>query len=1227
MADINVTINPAPSVSAQVSAAPEVDVTIGQGIPKHAVTHAPGGSDSLEAYYATTGSLAYVSGLTTGIGSTGYLTGYVSKSETGDFYPSSNPSGFITGVDLSGYVTGDVVRPSQTGDFVTNSQTGNFITSSQTGQFVSDSETGAFYPASNPSGFITGVDLSNYVTGSVVRPSETGDFITSSQTGQFYAADNPSGFITGVDLSAYVTGDVVRPSETGSFITTSQTGQFVADSETGAFYPASNPSGFITGVDLSAYVTGDVVRPSQTGAFLTTGAADTRYALQSQTGNFVTTSQTGQFVGDSETGAFYPASNPSGFITGVDLSNYVTGDVVRPSETGNFVTTSETGSFVTTSQTGQFYPVSNPSGYITGVDLSGYVTGDVVRPSETGDFITESQTGAFYPSSNPSGFITGVDLSSYATTVYVTGVSGHLQNQINNLNNATGSYVTGDVVRPSETGSFITTGQTGQFVGDNETGIFYPASNPSGFITGVDLSAYVTGDVVRPSETGAFLTTGAGDNRYALQSNTGIFVTTGQTGNFVTGSVVRPSETGDFITTAQTGQFVGDSETGAFLTTGAADARYALQSNTGNFITQSQTGQFYAASNPSGFITGVDLSSYATISYVTGVSGDLQNKINIASGYAVTGYNDSITGIEVTGNLTKTINLFQRDGGVLSASFSDVSGSGGALIENAVYTTGNQNISGEKRFYNETFFESGVHLSGKITFNTGFLPQVLDGEASWNNEYGTVQIGMNNGDVLNPVGFKSFYRVKANGNITKGKVVMAVGSVGNSEFIIAQEAANIGPSGELIMGIAAENITANGFGDIVSFGPVKGVDTSSFNSGAILYFDPASTGGLTQIAPSAPNAKVTVAFNINSSVNGTVFIRVSHGSRFGETDSNVKFTALKDNDFVSYSIASGFWYNKTLTTGDVSGINNYVLKSETGSFITTSQTGQFVGDSETGAFLTTGAADSRYALQSATGNFITTSQTGAFAAAANTGSFLTTGAADNRYALQSATGNFITTSQTGAFAAAANTGAFLTTGAADSRYYSLANGQSISGYAITGYNDAVTGIAVTGDTTKTITLFQRDGTTLTANFTDNAGSGSSDTGYLTGYVSKTETGNIAVGTIGLILDGGGSTITTGYKSFTTTAFSGEILSYTVLADRTGSIVIDVWKDTYANYPLTSGDSICATNKVTLATGIKNTDSTLTSWTKAFAVGDNFGFNVDSVSGVQKISLTLRVKKA
>jgi hypothetical protein len=46
------------------------------------------------------------------------------------------------------------------------------------------------YPRNNPSGYITGVDLSSYVTN-----SQTGQFVSTAQTGAFYAANNPSGFI------------------------------------------------------------------------------------------------------------------------------------------------------------------------------------------------------------------------------------------------------------------------------------------------------------------------------------------------------------------------------------------------------------------------------------------------------------------------------------------------------------------------------------------------------------------------------------------------------------------------------------------------------------------------------------------------------------------------------------------------------------------------------------------------------------------------------------------------------------------------------------------------------------------------------------------------------------------------------------------------------------------------------------------------------------------------
>ena len=118
---------------------------------------------------------------------------------------------------------------------------------------------------------ITG-NYSNYVTGDVVRPPEISDFLTENQinskintatgdyntlaTNSFYAKSNPSGYITGVDLSAYTTEEFVTGlsgslqcqissndseiaeivNSTGSFALKSETGSFISESQTGQFY-------------------------------------------------------------------------------------------------------------------------------------------------------------------------------------------------------------------------------------------------------------------------------------------------------------------------------------------------------------------------------------------------------------------------------------------------------------------------------------------------------------------------------------------------------------------------------------------------------------------------------------------------------------------------------------------------------------------------------------------------------------------------------------------------------------------------------------------------------------------------------------------------------------------------------------------------------------------------------------------------------------------------------
>jgi hypothetical protein len=78
----------------------------------------------------------------------------------------------------------------------------------------------------------------------------------------------------------------------------------------------------------------------------------------------------------------------------------------------------------------------------------------------------------------------------------------------------------------------------------------------------------------------------------------------------------------------------------------------------------------------------------------------------------------------------------------------------------------------------------------------------------------------------------------------------------------------------------------------------------------------------------------------------------------------------------------------------------------------------------------------------------------------------------------------------------------------------------------------------------------------------------------------------------------------------------------LLADKTGSIKVDIWKDTYANYPPNNTDSICGGNELQIASGTKDRDVTLTSWTKTFAAGDILRYNVDSCTTITRCSVNL-----
>lgn len=112
----------------------------------------------------------------------------------------------------------------------------------------------------------------------------------------------------------------------------------------------------------------------------------------------------------------------------------------------------------------------------------------------------------------------------------------------------------------------------------------------------------------------------------------------------------------------------------------------------------------------------------------------------------------------------------------------------------------------------------------------------------------------------------------------------------------------------------------------------------------------------------------------------------------------------------------------------------------------------------------------------------------------------------------------------------------------------------------------------------------------------------------------------------VLIDGGGSAITTGIKQYLEVPFACTVKAVTLLADQSGDIVIDIWKDTYANYPPTDADSITDTTPPTISASNKSQDTALTNWTSELNEGDILAFNVDSVTTIQKVTVILKVEK-
>jgi len=199
---------------------------------------------------------------------------------------------------------------------------------------------------------------------------------------------------------------------------------------------------------------------------------------------------------------------------------------------------------------------------------------------------------------------------------------------------------------------------------------------------------------------------------------------------------------------------------------------------------------------------------------------------------------------------------------------------------------------------------------------TAPAPILQEGRVWW-SPTGTMNIGMGGGNITQQVGEEIFVYGKASAAITEGQLVMVTGAVGASG-VLKFAPTSIGLTDpNAILGVATENIANNDFGRITIIGIVHGIDTTGSSvgevwaDGDVLWYNPAVVGSMTNVKPAAPNMKTQVAIVINAGAggSGSLQVEVLHGSKLGETDSNVQFVGLANRNIIQYDSALGYWKN------------------------------------------------------------------------------------------------------------------------------------------------------------------------------------------------------------------------------------------------------------------------------------------------------------------------------
>ncbi len=233
-----------------------------------------------------------------------------------------------------------------------------------------------------------------------------------------------------------------------------------------------------------------------------------------------------------------------------------------------------------------------------------------------------------------------------------------------------------------------------------------------------------------------------------------------------------------------------------------------------------------------------------------------------------------------------------------------------------------------------TGINSGISLADYVDFDTAAAPASAVGRLAWNDQDGTLDIGLKGGNIALHVGQKQVIRIvnKLGSNLLKAnyQCVKIDGAQGQRPKVILAQANNDANSADTI-GLVNENIDDNQEGFVCTSGTITNINTTgslqseSWNDGDVLYLSGTTAGQLTNVKPQAPTHTVIVGFVIYAHITqGKIFVKVDNGYEIDELH-NVKITSVADKNVLRYNSSLGVWENvaqTALTAGIANTVDN-----------------------------------------------------------------------------------------------------------------------------------------------------------------------------------------------------------------------------------------------------------------------------------------------------------------